>query len=65
VDDSFGGMSVDVPALAHAQLDRLLEGVLGEGGQGIRSQDLKVLQLEFVPDLLGKVSDWSSGDHLK
>jgi hypothetical protein len=38
------------PALAHAQLDKFVEGLLGEKEQSIRSEDLKVLQLEFSPD---------------
>lgn len=38
------------PALAHAQLDKLMEGLLGGKEQSIRSENLKVLQLEFSPD---------------
>lgn len=39
-----------LPALAHAQLNKLVEGLLGGNEQSIRSEDLKVLQLEFSPD---------------
>ena len=39
-----------VPAVAQAQLDKLLEGLLGGKEEIIRSEDLKVLQLEFSPD---------------
>ncbi len=38
------------PALAHAQLDKIAERLLGGNEQGIRSEDLKVLQMELSPD---------------
>ena len=44
------GCLLMLPVLAHAQLDRLVEGLLGGKEQGIRSEDLKVHQLEFSPD---------------
>ncbi|MBA4416911.1 MAG: hypothetical protein C0392_03215 [Syntrophus sp. (in: bacteria)] len=38
------------PALAHAQLDELAERLLGGKEQGIRSEDLKIHQIELSPD---------------
>ncbi len=38
------------PTLAHAQLDKIMEGLLGGKEQNIRSENLRVLQLEFSPD---------------
>ena len=40
------------PALAHAQLDKLAERLLGGSEQGIRSEDLKILQIALSPDLV-------------
>jgi hypothetical protein len=38
------------PVLAHAQLEKLAERLLGGTEQSIRSEDLKVLQMELSPD---------------
>lgn len=38
------------PAMAHAQLDKFLDGLLGVKEQSINPKDLKVLRLEFSPD---------------
>src|SRR5512145_1424584 len=39
-----------VPALAHAQLDKLLEGLLGRGEENIRLDQISVTQMEMIPD---------------
>jgi hypothetical protein len=39
-----------LPALAHAQIGDVIEGLLGGRDQRIRSEDLRVLQLNFLPD---------------
>ena len=44
-----GGFLI-VPALVEAQLDKILEGVLGRGEESIRLEQLKVLQMEISPD---------------
>lgn len=44
------GCSVLLPALAHAQIDKLLNQFLGGAEPTLRSEDLKVLQLDFSPD---------------
>ena len=44
------GCVLMVPALADAQVGKILEGILGGQEQNIRAEDLKVLQLEFSPD---------------
>ena len=44
------GCFLIVPMLAHAQLDKLLEGFLGRGEDNIRLEQLKVLQIEVSPD---------------
>jgi hypothetical protein len=46
----FVGCFLVTPAPAHAQLDKLLEGLLGRGEESIRLEQLKVTQLEMVPD---------------
>jgi hypothetical protein len=39
-----------LPALANAQLNKVIEELLGGKEHSIRSEDLKVLQMEFAPD---------------
>jgi hypothetical protein len=39
-----------VPAAAEAQVGKIIDDLLGGREQGIRAEDLKVLQLEFSPD---------------
>ena len=46
----FIGCFMIVPVIAHAQLDKLLEGLLGRGDEGVSLEQLKVTQLEMVPD---------------
>jgi hypothetical protein len=46
----FIGCFLVTPALAHAQLNKLLEGLLGRGDEGVGIEQLKVTQLEMVPD---------------
>jgi hypothetical protein len=46
----FVGCFLVMPVLAHAQLDKLLEGLLGRGEESIRLEQLKVTQLEMIPD---------------
>jgi hypothetical protein len=46
----FIGCFMVVPMIAHAQLDKLLEGLLGRGDEGVSLEQLKVTQLEMVPD---------------
>ena len=46
----FIGWFMIVPMIAHAQLDKLLEGLLGRGDEGVSLEQLKVTQLEMVPD---------------
>ena len=38
------------PALAEAQIDKILRGLVGQGEPSIRSEDLRILQLEISPD---------------
>ena len=44
------GSLLIIPVLGHAQLDKLLEGLFGKGEEGIRLEQLKVTQLEMIPD---------------
>jgi hypothetical protein len=46
----FIGYFMIVPVIAHAQLDKLLEGLLGRGDEGVSLEQLKITQLEMVPD---------------
>jgi hypothetical protein len=46
----FVGCFLVMPVLAHAQLDKLLEGLLGRGEESVRVEQLKVTHLEMVPD---------------
>jgi hypothetical protein len=46
----FIGCFMIVPVMAHAQLNKLLEGLLGRGDEGVGIEQLKVTQLEMVPD---------------
>ena len=46
----FIGCVLITPVLAHAQLDKLLEGFLGKGDEEVSLEQLKVTQLEMVPD---------------
>ena len=46
----FIGCFLIVPVMAHAQLDKLLEGLRGRGDEGVSVGQLKVTQLEMVPD---------------
>jgi hypothetical protein len=46
----FIGCFLVMPVMAHAQLDKLLEGLLGRGEEGIRLEQLKITQLEMIPD---------------
>jgi hypothetical protein len=44
------GCFLAVPVLAHAQLDKLLQGLLGRGEEGVSIDQLKVTQMEMIPD---------------
>jgi hypothetical protein len=44
------GCSILFPALAQAQIDKLLNQFLGGAEPALRSEDLKVIQLEISPD---------------
>jgi hypothetical protein len=46
----FVGCFLIVPVLAHAQLDKLLQGLLGKGDEGVSVEQLRVTQLEMIPD---------------
>ena len=46
----FIGCFMIVPVVAHAQLNKLLEGLLGKGDEGVSIEQIKVTQLEMVPD---------------
>jgi hypothetical protein len=46
----FIGCFLIVPVFAHAQLDKLLEGLLGRGEEGVSLEQLRVTQLEMIPD---------------
>ncbi len=46
----FIGCFLVIPVLAHAQLDKLLEGFLGKGEEGVSLDQLKVTQMEMFPD---------------
>ena len=46
----FMGFFLIVPVIAHAQLDRLLEGFRGRGDEGVSIEQLRVTQLEMLPD---------------
>lgn len=46
----FIGCFLIVPVMAHAQLDKLLEGLRGRGDEGVSVEQLRVTQLEMLPD---------------
>jgi hypothetical protein len=46
----FIGCFLAMPVLAHAQLDKLLDGLFGKGDEGVSIEQLKVTQLEMIPD---------------
>lgn len=46
----FVGCFLIMPIVAHAQLDKLLEGLLGRGEEGVSLDQLKVTQMEMFPD---------------
>ena len=46
----FIGCFLVIPVLTHAQLDRVLEGLFGKGDEGVSLDQLRVTQLEMIPD---------------
>ena len=46
----FIGCFLVMPVFAHAQLDRLLEGLFGRGDEGVSIEQLRVTQMEMIPD---------------
>ena len=46
----FIGCFLIVPVLAHAQLDKVLEGLFGKGDEGISLEQFTVTQMEMIPD---------------
>jgi hypothetical protein len=46
----FIGCFLIVPVMAHAQLDKVLEGLRGRSDEGVSVEQLRVTQLEMIPD---------------
>lgn len=46
----FIGCFLVMPVMAHAQLDKLLEGLLGRGSEEVSLDQLSVTQMEMIPD---------------
>ena len=46
----FIGCFLTAPVMAHAQLNQLLEGLRGRGDEGVSVEQLRVTQLEMLPD---------------
>ena len=50
----FIGCFLAVPLMAHAQLDKILEGILGGGGERVSLDQVRVANLEMIPDPAGE-----------
>ena len=46
----FIGCFLVMPVMAHAQLDKLLEGLLGRGSEEVSLEQISVTQMEMIPD---------------